>query len=98
MIKGSCTTTIKKKTYKIKVFIVVILNLGLLSTDRGLALGALGGAFNGIGGGRGWGGGGGGFGGWGGGGFGGPVVNSGYPYGTIGKLIFWFYRWHSFKS
>jgi hypothetical protein len=73
----------------------------------GLALGALGGAFNGIGGGRGWGGGGGGFGGWGGGGFGGPVigggfggpvVNSGYPYGTIGKLIFWFYRWHSFKS
>ena len=54
----------------------------------GLALGALGGAFNGIGGGRGWGG----------GGFGGPVVNSGYPYGTIGKLIFWFYRWHSFKS
>jgi hypothetical protein len=33
MIKGSCTTTIKKKTYKIKVFIVVILNLGLLSTD-----------------------------------------------------------------
>ena len=62
----------------------------------GLALGAIGGAFNGLGSGLGLGGGrgfGGPVGGFGGpvGGFGGPVVKSGYPYGTIGKLISCFY-------
>jgi len=53
----------------------------------GLALGALGGAFNGLGSGLGLGGGG--FGGpVMGGGFGGPAVGGGYPYGTISKLIY----------
>jgi len=75
----------------------------------GLALGALGGAFNGLGsglglggggfGGGGFGGGGFGGGGFGGGGFGGPVVGGGgYPPGTISKLNILFYLSHQIIS